>query len=306
MKWSTLAALVITCVVVAAVRAQTGGNIGFAPGGGKARAEQADRSRRALTREELPPTDTCSFVEAAVLMNVKADEFVAVFSVAREGATPADCAKKMDETVTTFTNAMKPLGIREADTFVDYVTQTKIYGYQIEGELAREKLVGFELTKNVSVRYKDHALIDRLVDAAARSDIFDLVKVDYHVSDPRAVRGRLAEAAAAVIKRKRAEYEALLGVKLKPPGQVYADRSATHYPSRQYDAYSAFSAENMSAPFDRQKYAVQSMRKSHTFFFNGLDGGEFDEVISPVVLEPVVQFTLYLKVKYQVEQDPAR
>ena len=36
--------------------------------------------------------------------------------------------------------------------------------------------------------------------------------------------------------------------------------------------------------------------------FNGLDGDGFDQVINPVVIEPVVQFTLYLKVKYEVEQ----
>ena len=35
-------------------------------------------------------------------------------------------------------------------------------------------------------------------------------------------------------------------------------------------------------------------------FFNALDGNGFDKVVNPVVIEPVVQFTLYLKVKYDV------
>jgi hypothetical protein len=51
---------------------------------------------------------------------------------------------------------------------------------------------------------------------------------------------------------------------------------------------------------DRQKYAVQSARKSRTFFFNALDADGFDQVINPVVIEPVVQFTLFLKVKYEI------
>ncbi|HEX8115758.1 MAG TPA: hypothetical protein VF521_00675, partial [Pyrinomonadaceae bacterium] len=41
--------------------------------------------------------------------------------------------------------------------------------------------------------------------------------------------------------------------------------------------------------------------KSRTFYFNALTADSFDLVIEPVVLEPVVQFTYYLKVKYDLE-----
>jgi hypothetical protein len=40
--------------------------------------------------------------------------------------------------------------------------------------------------------------------------------------------------------------------------------------------------------------------------FNGLDADGFDSVLNPVITEPVVQFTLYLKVKYEVEQTKAK
>ncbi|CAN5768289.1 hypothetical protein BH23PLA1_BH23PLA1_29450 [soil metagenome] len=60
-----------------------------------------------------------------------------------------------------------------------------------------------------------------------------------------------------------------------------------------------------SAPL-RQRYTIQNARKSRTFFFNALDADGFDDVIDPVIVEPVVQFTLYLKVKYEVEQIKAR
>lgn len=42
------------------------------------------------------------------------------------------------------------------------------------------------------------------------------------------------------------------------------------------------------------------VRLSATFYFDPLDGNGFDTVINPVILEPVVQFTLYLKVTYEV------
>jgi hypothetical protein len=62
----------------------------------------------------------------------------------------------------------------------------------------------------------------------------------------------------------------------------------------------------MSGPIVRQRHTVQAARKSRTFFFNGLDAGSFDEVINPIAMEPPVQCTLYLKVKYEVEPIKAR
>jgi hypothetical protein len=82
------------------------------------------------------------------------------------------------------------------------------------------------------------------------------------------------------------------------------ERPATYYPTQLYDSYAAFESEEIHP--DRQKYTVKTARKSRTFFFNSLDGNGFDAVVNPVVTEPVVQFTLYLKVKYEVEQPKAK
>jgi uncharacterized protein YggE len=306
MQRTSIIALTILVAGPGLCRGQFSGNIAYAQGGGKARAEQAERNKRVLTAQELPPSSTSMFVEANVLMNVKADEYVAVFGISQEGDTPAECSRKMDATIKEFSDALRPMGIGGDDLFVDFVAQNKIYGFEVQGDIAREKLVGFELKKNVLIHYKDRSLLDKLVVAAARSQIFDLIKVDYLVKDINRVQDKLMEEAARVIKQKTARYEKLLGIKLQPPGQVYAERPAIHYPTGMYDSYTAFESEQMGTPPDRQKYAVQAARKGRTFVFNGLDGDGFDDVINPVVVEPVVQFTLYLKVKYEVEQIKAK
>ena len=64
----------------------------------------------------------------------------------------------------------------------------------------------------------------------------------------------------------------------------------------------AFESEHVSVPVEPARNDDPDRRKSRTFFFNGLDADGFDAVINPVVIEPVVQFTLYLKVKYEVKQ----
>lgn len=300
MRLATTAFLIL-CLAARVGVAQVGGNVGYGQAGGRARADQNERAKRQLTREEMPPSDTSMFIDASVLMNVKANEFVATFGVAEEGETVEACQAKMDATIAAFTEALKPLGLDPGALYVDFAAQTKVYGYKVEGNLAREQLVGFELKKTVAIRYRDKALIDRLVVAASRAKVYDLIKVDYVVTDLAPVQERLAETAAAVVKAKAARHERLLGIKLRAVPQVYAERSSAYFPSEMYDSYTAGESEAVSGGPDRSRTTVQALRKSRTFFYNPLNADGFDRVIDPVVLEPVVQFTLYLKLRYEIE-----
>ncbi len=287
--------------------AQVGGNINYGQGqsygqaqSGKARAEQHERAQRTITREEMPPTDTSLFVDASILMNVPADEFVATFGLAAEAATVAECQTKMDATVASFRTALAPLNIKPEAIFVDFAAQTKVYGYKIEGSLAKQYQTGFELKKTIAIRYRDKLLIDRLVVAASQAQVFDLIKVDYVVTDPAPIQDRLAEAAAAAIKTKTARYERLLGIKLRAVPQIYAERSSTYFPTAMYDSYNPSESDSIQ-PMSLSSFTVENVRRSRTFFFNPLDADGFDRVIDPVILEPIVQFTYYLKLKYEIE-----
>jgi uncharacterized protein YggE len=284
--------------------AQVSGNAAYSQSGGNIRAKQNERSKHVLQQGEMPPGPTSMFVDASVLMNVKADEYVAVFGIMQEGQTVPECNQKMDSTVAEFSGELKQLGVNPDDIFVDFAAQNKIYGFQVTGAIAKEKLVGFELKKNVAVHYKDKMLLDKLVIAAAKSKIFDLIKVDYVVKDPVSIQARLMDDASQVIKQKAAMYEKLLGIKLQQPAMVYAEKPSIYFPAEMYDSYAASESEEISSDSDRQKYTIQGARKSRTFFYNGLTADGFDHVTNPVIIEPVVQFTLYLKVKYEIE--PAR
>jgi uncharacterized protein YggE len=212
----------------------------------------------------------------------------------------------MDATLKTFTDEIKALGIAGNDVFVDFIAQHKIYGFDVTGNIAKEKLVGFDLKKNVSIRYTDAAVLDKLTSAAARSQIFDLVKVDYIIKDLNKVQDKLTEEAARVLKQKTSRYQKLMGIALVPPLQVYAEKFAIHYPAELYDNSTAAESESMSNAVYRQNFTTQLARKNRTFYFNGLSADGFDDVITPAYNEPVVQCTLYLKVKYEVDQTKAK
>jgi hypothetical protein len=282
------------------------GNVGYSEAGGKSRAEQQERAKSQLSQFELPPNSTSSFVECNVLMNVKADEYVAVFGIAHEGTTLAECAEKMDATVEGFQTGLRNLGVDKDAIYVDFITQSKIYAFELEEDILKEKLVGFELKKNVSIHYSDPSLLERFTLLASGLQVYDLVKVDYIVSDIAGVQDKLMAEAAKIIKRKIGRYEQLLDLKLQAPAQVYAEKFAIHYPTQMYDSYNAHESEAIHSVRDRSQYTVHTARKSRTLYFNGLDGDGFDTVINPVTAEPLVQFSLYLKMKYEVKQPVAK
>ncbi len=268
-------------------------------GSGKDNAEQLERAKRSVAAEDKPPSATSVYLDASVLINVEADEYVAVFGTSREGATLEECRQKSDAALNTFREGLKSAGVTTKDVFIDFVAQNRIYGYDIQGDVAKERPVGFELKRNVLIHYRDKAMLDKLIDAAAQAQIYDLIKVDYVVRDIGAVQARLMEAAAKVVRQKAASRERLLGVKLKPGPQVQAEKYASYNPTEMYESYTAFEGENVDAPY-RQGRTIQGARKTRTFYYNGLSGKVFDHVANPVMLEPMVQFTLYLKLKYEV------
>jgi uncharacterized protein YggE len=282
-------------IAVASSLAQVGGGQVYGQANGKAAAETAERNRRS----EDAPAANSMFVDAAVLINVKADEFVAVFGFSQEGATLEESNQKAQQALTQFTGDLKALGITSKDMFIDFVAQNRIYGYEVVGDVAKEKVVGFEVKKNIAIHYKERDLLDKLVAAAAKSQIFDLVKVDYVVKDVASIQNRLMEEAAKVIKRKLMNRARLLGTPGKGKPQVYAEKYGVYYPGELYDSYTAFEAEDVSGNYYRQRFVVQGARKARTFYFNALNGKLFDQVLNPVVVEPVVQFTIYLKVRYE-------
>ena len=261
---------------------------------------QNERAKRQSGANGYDPTTT--FIEASVLMNVKADEYVAVFGVSEEGATPEEAGAKMDATIASFKSGAKALGIAEEEIFVDFVVQNRIYTFRFEKETddktrtAKEELAGFVLKKNVSIHFKDKTLVDQLAVVAARSRIYDLIKVDYLVKDREAIQARLQAQTFAILKRKAALYEAALGLQLPAPTQIVLDKPSVYYPIEQYDSYKADEEENLSVPSDNT--VVQRALKIRTTFFNPLSGAEFDVVVNPTIIEPVVQFTTYVKVRY--------
>lgn len=204
-------------------------------------------------------------IESSVLLNVKPDVFMVVFGFDRLGSTSENSNSQVNVVFDEFTKDLQGLGISKEDIFVDFITQTTT----IVDQTSR----AFQTKKTISIRYKDRKLFEKIVGLAASKSIFDLVKVDYIVSNPEKVRAELFEQAGQIIKSKHKKYTDTFGITLVPKS-LAIEKYDAFYPSERYKGY--------------QK----------SFFYEPIDQGSFDRVINPVGVEPMVQFTVYLRMDY--------
>ena len=240
-------------------------------------------------------------IEASVLTNLKPNAFVVVFGVNDEGANAATSNEKVNAKIADLTQRIKLLGIESNDLFVDFITQNRVYDFTVSGARATENLAGFETKKTVAIRYKSRDLFERIVRAAAESRIFDLIKVDYIVSDFDAVRAGLFEAAVKVIKNKEQKYTSALGISLSALG-LSIEKYDVSYPSEAYQRYQAFETGDASVYNEQGTSSRIVQRKSFTFFYDPFEPSRFDSVLVPMGLEPAVQFTLYLRMQYEYKR----
>jgi uncharacterized protein YggE len=231
------------------------------------------------------------FLESSVLMNVKAEEYNAVFGVAQEGKTAAESEQKVDSLIAQFIQSLNPLGVQGADVFVDFITQNPVYEYDAQGKTAKENFIGYQTKKNVSIRYKTEDVLRQITNAANRAGIYDLIKVDYVIGNRESIKLKLMEEAVKIIKRKE-EMGNLLGIKLKPVAIVH-ENFQVYTPNELYRTYQAYETGETSG----YKKVVEK-RKPTTSYFQALNPNDFDVSINPIGLEPIVQCTLYLRVKY--------
>src|SRR5262249_22062771 len=129
--------LVLVALALCAVNcfAQESGNVAYSS---NKRPKSSGVALGNLYSIESKDSVVSTYLEANLLINAKADEYVAVFGLSQEGATLADCNSKMDSQLKEFTAGLEGLGVNRNDVFVDFIAQNKIYDYGTSGSTARE------------------------------------------------------------------------------------------------------------------------------------------------------------------------
>lgn len=252
-------------------------------------------------KETLYLSDSTFVIEASVVQNVIADGYLATFGLSEEGATLKECNENIDKRIKDFTNQLSKMNVAKWDIYVDMTSQNKVYDYKITGELAEEYLQGFELKKNVIVKFNQIGDLDQMVIMASNLEIYDLVKVDYIVNDLNAIHTQLFKAASEIINQKKGMYASLTNAHLSPSSEIYGDQFYSFYPDQLYASYQAYESGNVSGSGYNNTYTTKDVRKSATYYYDKINYSGFDKVINPYVTEPAVEFVVTLQVKFKIE-----
>lgn len=243
--------------------------------------------------------DSVTVFSANVLTNVQADEYVAIFSLIQNGATLAACGNLMQERIDRFFNAVKSLGIEEKDFYVDFISQVPTFEIEIQKKLFSQKSVeiptGFEMRKNIHVRFKKSAYLDKIMIAAAESEVYDLVRMDYVVADAEKIYESLRNECIEIIKKKQEAYKRL-GVTYASHYQTVSENVTSVYPDERYRIYNTFGMT--SYPGGK----VKEVTRNTTSFYDKPDYKGYDKVINPSITEPAVQFIYSLSMKYSLKK----
>lgn len=249
--------------------------------------------------------DTAMVIEAAVLDNEMATSFVVLFGVSQEGKTVTDATNQINKRIDSFLLEIKGLGIAEKDFYVDLITQNRIYHYQLQANnIAFEKLAGFEIKKNISIQVNNKEMIDKLVVIASKFEIFDLIKVDYLRTDNELIKETLFKETVKIIKNKKEQYTTLTNVVLLPHSRMISEIFNIQQPTNAYKSYTAYEAPTIDQDYDESnKLKKVNARKMTTFYFSPDDYSGFDKIINPVIIEPVIQYSLRIKVRFLIKKE---
>lgn len=242
-------------------------------------------------------------LECSALINVKADSYLAIFNLTQVGETAQDADAQINKRASAFIEALKTLGIQPANVYSDMIYLIPIFEYETEKRLFsktyNEVPKGFEMQKNLHIRFKKSDLVDDIVTLAAASEIYDLVTVEYFVKDCEAYYDTIRTQAADFIAKNAVRLKKV-GLNLDNEFRTVAENSAVVYPESQYSDYESFVSQSLDAAKNK---TVTTMRKPKTVAYNKLSYNDFDIVLHPEFLEPVVQYTYKLQVKYTLNKE---
>ncbi|MFT6000208.1 MAG: hypothetical protein ACI81P_002669 [Neolewinella sp.] len=242
------------------------------------------------------------------LSNQPADAHIAIFSVFQSGKTAKDVNQAMNERLGTVIKALADLGINEEDVYIDMVNFLPTYAYSEEKKIFSKKTLtevptGFNLQKNIHVRYRKAELLDQVITVAADEEIYDIIKVDYAVNEPQEIYEELRRMAFEYLDGIKQQY-AENGIALDTALQHTAESAWVVYPGERYETYSAHASQKLTKQ-EAANAVVMNVDKPTLSFYQAIPANDYDLVINPDLLEPAAQFTYSLKVRFTLHPPKA-
>lgn len=244
-------------------------------------------------------------VKADVMINMKATSYVAILSVTQVGETIEETDSLMDIRLNNVFEELLKVGISIANTHVDFISMVPKYDFEATekkySKTFNEVPAGFEMKKNIHVKFDNHDRVNDLISAAAKAEIYDLVKIDYNVGDMDKIYEQLRAKAEEIVNRKVESYTRM-GFTVE--AQQYGSTQGSVYPMERYVKYTAANTTvpkvKPSKPGKEKPVEINYTEKMSTIYYEKVPYNQFDVVLNPDMVEPTVQFYFNLTVNYKI------
>ncbi|WP_299130846.1 SIMPL domain-containing protein [uncultured Winogradskyella sp.] len=235
-------------------------------------------------------------VDVKALQNVKAANYTAIFNVTQIGATAEETNALMNVKIDSIKLRLKQSGISEKNLAVDVISFIPVYEVEVTKKLFSKTYTevpkGFELQQNIHIKFTETSQFESILEACAKSEVYNLVKVDYFIEDIQNVYKNLQDQLLVLIKDKKAYYSAL-GFELSNYNTAIADDKYCYFPKDFYQSYQAYNSISFDV-FNKTK-GITAAKKQTSYYYQPLTYEQYDVVINPSILEPVVQIGMHIK-----------
>ena len=241
------------------------------------------------------PSSNDLYLSVKGLANVKADSYVAIFSVTQVGKTTTEVNGLIDERLS---KAETEITLKKGiEVYIDMISFVPVYEYEIEKKLFSKKSYnevpkGFELKKNIHIKYSNPNQLNDFIRILSNQEIYDLVRVDYFSSALENMKKELMNKAKLALQEKVKNYESILGATFESNDKRIMDGFKMVLPVEMYKSYASYSSSSLNL---KRSANVNNANKGTTLYYQPIIDKEFDFIINPTILEPVIQVMYEIK-----------
>lgn len=238
------------------------------------------------------------------LYNEKATAKIATFSILQVGKTAEETTNLMDERIAKVVADLQSHD-KTIEVVTDMISFVPTYAYEVEKKIFNpktynEKPTGFELKKNLIIKFGRTNDMEKVLAACAKQEIYDLAKVDYATVNYDQIHDFMQNKAIEEFKQKLTNYSMIMNTDLTKKEKILQEAYNVTYPMESYRSYQAFASASVNAG---SKDVVNSVVKNTTQFYDRVPLKQHSFVVGADITEPTIQVHYEMTVRIKLRED---